>query len=223
MRVVPAVWCWSTKVSRWLKCRYLRWSGRWMIRGSPKRQEQVICLVFYSTNPFDPGWAHVCAELRPQVRQVTCRKMFKPGLVVNRATRTCQPEYSCGDLVQKCQWKKRQIINLVIVKLETCDIMHLQFYFKLKKHCYIKESSQPWNRKPALSLMFGTFPLNVLDLRFAGMFEQEEEAPVRRCKKLTKQQLNNKSDMCCENICKNWLPGIYGMLILIRYKCVKLG
>lgn len=28
--------------------------------------------------------------------------------------------------------------------------------------------------------MFGTFPLNVLDLRFVGMFEQEEEAPVRR-------------------------------------------
>lgn len=24
--------------------------------------------------------------------------------------------------------------------------------------------------------MFGTFPLNVLDLRFAGVFEQEEEA-----------------------------------------------
>lgn len=76
--------------------------------------------------------------------------------------------------------------------------------------------------------MFGTFPLNVLDLRFAGMFEQEEEAPVRRCEKLTMQQLNNEpkiSDMCCENICKNWLPGVCVMLILIliRYEFVKVG
>lgn len=39
-----------------------------------------------------------------------------------------------------------------------------------------------WNRKPALAKVFGTFPLYLLDLRFASMFEQEEEAPDRRSK-----------------------------------------
>lgn len=44
-------WCWR-KISRWLKCRYLRWRGKWMSRESPKRWGR--CLLFCQSNFFSP-------------------------------------------------------------------------------------------------------------------------------------------------------------------------
>lgn len=110
-------------------------------------------VLLYSAKTCDPVWFGVCAE---------ARSSGAPGNLQEEERARCQqshnakaprrtPAAAAGTCSCRYQWKET---DSLVLKVETCAVVHLQLYFKLKKHGGIKRKKlvpQHWSREPAMS------------------------------------------------------------------------